>query len=171
MMCSNKLVKSGPGEKGSKLLAVVRIRGTVNVPEPARATLAMLGLHKNCHATLVDDRPSYVGMLHKAQVWLTWGEVDLPTLVELLRRRGRLRGDRPITDEYARRLGFKSVEELAKAIYELKVDFRKLPDIKPVFRLHPPSGGYKGKIKRSFKEGGVWGYRGQAINDLLKKMM
>ena len=171
LMGSGKPVEGGAGERGSRLLAVVRIRGTVNVPRPARDTMAMLGLHKNCHATLVDDRPSYLGMLQKAQVWLTWGEIDLPTLVELLRRRGRLRGNKPITDEYARRLGFKDLEDLARAIYELKVDFRRLPDIKPVFRLHPPSGGYKGKIKRSFKEGGAWGYRGQAINELLKRMM
>ena len=159
------------GEKGNKLLAVIRIRGTVNVPEPARDTMALLDLHKNCHATLIDDRPSYLGMLRKAQVWLTWGEIDFKTLVELLRRKGRLKGNKPITDDYARKLGFKDLEDLAKAIYELKVDFRKLPDVKPVFRLHPPSGGYKGKIKRSYKEGGVWGYRGEAINDLLKRMM
>ncbi len=163
--------EASAGEKGSKLLAVIRIRGTVNVPRPVRETLAFLGLHKNCHATLVDDRPSYLGMLRKAAVWITWGEVDLETLVELLRRRGRLKGNKPITDEYARRLGFKDLEDLARAIYELEVDFRKLPDVKPVFRLHPPSGGYKGKIKRSYKEGGVWGYRGPAINDLLKRMM
>ena len=159
------------GEKGNKLLAVIRIRGTVNVPKPARDTMALLGLHRNCHATLIDDRPSYLGMLRKAQVWLTWGEIDYETLVELLRRRGRLKGNKPITDDYARKLGFKDLEDLAKAIYELKVDFRKLPDVKPVFRLHPPSGGYKGKIKRSYKERGVWGYRGEAINDLLKRMM
>ncbi len=159
------------GEKGSKLLAVVRIRGTVNVPKPAQHTMALLGLHKNCHATLIDDRPSYLGMLRKAQVWLTWGEIDLETLIELLRRRGRLKGNKPITDEYAQKLGFKDLEDLARAIYELRVDFRKLPDVKPVFRLHPPSGGYKGKIKRSYKEGGVWGYRGEAINELLRRMM
>ncbi|RLI08923.1 50S ribosomal protein L30 [Candidatus Bathyarchaeota archaeon] len=161
----------GQEEKGSRLLAVIRIRGTVNVPEPARYTMALLGLHRNCHATLIDDRPSYLGMLRKAQVWLTWGEVDLETLTELLRRRGTLKGGKPITDDYARRLGFESLEDLAKAIYELKVDFRSLPDVKPVFRLHPPSGGYRGKVKRSFREGGAWGYRGTAINDLLKRMM
>ena len=108
--------EKAPGEKGSKLLAVVRVRGQVNVPRPVRDTLAMLGLHKNCHATLVDDRPAYLGMLRKAQVWITWGEIDLPTLVELLRRRGRLVGNKPITDEYAQKLGFKNLEELAKAI-------------------------------------------------------
>ena len=50
-------VMSGQEEKGNKLLAVIRIRGTVNVPRPAQYTMALLGLHRNCHATLIDDRP------------------------------------------------------------------------------------------------------------------
>ena len=171
VMAEGRQEAGAQGEKGSKLLAVVRIRGTVNVPRPVRETLALLGLHRNCHATLVDDRPAYLGMLRKAAVWITWGEIDYETLLELLRRRGRLRGNKPLTDEYAQKLGFKDLADLAKAIYELRVDFRRLPGVKPVFRLHPPSGGYKGKIKRSYKEGGAWGYRGSAINDLLKRMM
>ncbi len=32
-------------------------------------------------------------------------------------------------------------------------------------------GGFKGKVKRSYAAGGVTGYRGKAINDLVKKMM
>jgi len=39
-----------------------------------------------------------------------------------------------------------------------------------VFRLHPPKKGFKGKVKRGYTAGGVTGYRGEAINDLIKKM-
>lgn len=158
-------------EKGSKCLAVIRVRGLSDVPGDVKDTLKMLRLNRNCHATLVDDRPSIIGMLRKAQNFITWGEINLETLIELLKKRGRLIGNKPITDEYAKKLGYGNVEELAKAIYNLEVEFHKLPRIKPVFRLHPPSGGYKGKIKRSFVEGGVTGYRGEAINDLLKRMI
>jgi large subunit ribosomal protein L30 len=41
--------------------------------------------------------------------------------------------------------------------------------MKPLFRLHPPRKGYKG-IRNSVKEGGSLGYRGEAINDLAKRM-
>ena len=72
------------------------------------------------------------------------------------------------TDEYAKEVGYKSLDELAEAIYETKVEFNKLPGIKPVFRLHPPSKGFKGRVKRSYTTGGVTGYREENINNLIK---
>ena len=52
---------------------------------------------------------------------------------------------------------------------EGKVVMRDVPGLKPVFRLHPPRKGYEG-IKRSFKEGGALGYRGEKINHLIRRM-
>jgi len=40
-----------------------------------------------------------------------------------------------------------------------------------VFRLRPPKKGFKGKVKRSFAAGGEAGYRGEEINELLKRMV
>ena len=158
-------------EKGSKCLAVVRVRGTVNVRREIEDTLKMLHLTRNCHATLIDDRPSYLGMLQKVQNHVTWGEVSKEIIALLLKKRGSLVGGGKITDEYAKKIGFESVDDLAEAIYNLQVEFNKLPGIKPVFRLHPPRKGYKGSIKKSYKSGGVTGYRGEAINDLLERMI
>ena len=40
------------------------------------------------------------------------------------------------------------------------------------YRLHPPVGGFERKgTKRSFKEGGALGDRGEKINDLIKRMV
>lgn len=158
-------------EKRGKCLAVVRVRGTVNVRKDIEDTLKMLNLTRNCHATLIDDRPSYLGMLQKVQNQVTWGEVSKEVIAMLLKKRGRLIGNRKITDEYAQKLGFQSLDDLADAIYGLRVEFNKIPGIKPVFRLKPPSGGYEGSVKKSWVSGGVTGYRGEAINDLLKKMI
>jgi len=157
-------------EKGRRCLAVIRVRGRSDVWREIKDTLKMLNLERNCYATLIDDRPSYLGMLRKAQNYITWGEVSKEKILLLLKKRGRLIGDRKINDEYAKRLGYKSLEELAEAIYNLEVEFNKLPEIKPVFRLHPPKGGYKGMVKKSYKAGGVTGYRGEAINDLIERM-
>jgi large subunit ribosomal protein L30 len=52
----------------------------------------------------------------------------------------------------------------------MEVQLKDLKDIKPVFRLHPPKKGFKGTIKRSYKSGGVTGYRGEDINNLIKRM-
>lgn len=153
-----------------RCLAVVRVRGRSDVFREVTETMELLHLHRNCHATLVDDRPAYVGMLRKAQNCLTWGEVSKENVALLLKKRGRLVGNKRLTDEYLKDMGYKSLDELAEAIYEAKVEFNKLPRIKPVFRLHPPSKGFKGKVKKSYTTGGVTGYRGENINNLIKRM-
>jgi large subunit ribosomal protein L30 len=133
--------------------------------------MSMLRLTRNCHATLVDDRPAYNGMLRKSKDYLTWGEVSQENIALLLKKRGRLVGDKKLTDEYAKELGYKSLDDLAEAIFKVEVECSSLPKVKPVFRLHPPKKGFKGKIKRSYAAGGELGYRGDAINDLLKLMV
>jgi len=158
-------------EKGQKCLAVVRIRGIVNVRKEVEDTLRMLNLQRNCHATLIDDRPSFLGMLRKAQNIVTWGEVSKETISLLLKKRGRTIGDTPLTDEYAKKIGYKSLDDLADAIYNLKVMLKDLPGVKPIFRLHPPRKGFKGSIKKSYRAGGEAGYRGEAINDLIRRMV
>ena len=89
----------------------------------------------------------------------------------LIEKRGRLVGDKRLTDQYAKELGYESLNDLAESIFKVDVEFNSLPEVKPVFRLHPPKKGFKGKIKRSYASGGEAGYRGEAINDLLKRMV
>jgi large subunit ribosomal protein L30 len=48
---------------------------------------------------------------------------------------------------------------------------KDLPNIKPVFRLHPPWGGLRGSKKRSIREGGALGYRGEKINEPIERML
>jgi large subunit ribosomal protein L30 len=160
-----------PMDQPKKCFAVVRVRGVTGIHSEVKETMNMLHLGRSCHATLVDDRASYLGMLRKAQNYLTWGEISTDTLKHLLKKRGRLAGDTKLSDEYAQRIGKKSLDELAEAIYKGEIEFQRLPDIKPLFRLHPPSKGFKGKIKRSYAVGDVSGYRGEAINKLLEQMM
>jgi large subunit ribosomal protein L30 len=161
--------------KGKQLkpacLAVVRIRGTVNVRGDVKDTLAMLRLHKPNHAVLIPATPTYLGMLQKAKDYISWGEISEETLAKLLQYRGRLKGGKPLTQEYLKKLGFKNFLSVAKALRSGKLPLKGLPDLKPVFRLHPPSGGFKKPVKRGFAEGGELGYRGEKINELLERMM
>jgi len=152
-------------------VVAVRIRGTVSAGREVRETLQMLHLTHNNHCVLVDNRPSFLGMLKTAQNFITWGEPSKETVSMLIAQKGRLAGDKKLTEEYAQKAGYKSLEELAEAIYNCRSEFRKLPDIQPVFRLHPPSKGFKGKIKKSYGMGGELGYRGEKINELVQRMM
>jgi len=158
-------------EEKRKCLIVIRVRGIPTASSNVRRTIEMLHLCRTNHATLVDNRPAYVGMLRTAQHYVTWGEVTKETLLALIKEKGRLIGGKKLTDEYVQRLGYKTLDDLAEAIHKTEVEYKDLQDIKPVFRLNPPSKGYKGKVKKSYVMGGATGYRGEAINDLIKRMI
>lgn len=153
-----------------KCLIAIRIRGFGNASQKIKETLHALHLTRNCHAALIDNRPSYVGMLQKVRPFVTWGEISQENLKLLLKKRGRQLGDKKLSDEYAKRVGYNSLDELAEALYKLKVEYNNLPKVKPVFRLHPPKKGYKGSVKKSYSSGGAFGYRGENINSFIKKM-
>ena len=153
------------------MFAVIRVRGRTGVRWDIADTLKMLNLTRVNHCVLIPDTPAYRGMLQKVKDYVTWGEIDEETLAKLIRTRGRLMGDEPITDEYVKtRMGFETIEGLAKAIVEGKVLYKDIPNVKPVFRLHPPIKGWE-KTKRHFTEGGALGYRGDRINDLILRML
>jgi large subunit ribosomal protein L30 len=154
-----------------RCLAVVRIRGTISASKEVRETLEMLNLTRNNYAILVDNRPSFIGMLKTAQSFITWGEASKETVYRLIKESGRLAGNKKLTDEYAQKIGYKSLEELAEAVASCRVEYWKLPNIKPVFRLHPPTKGFKEKIKKSYGMGGELGYRKEKINELIERMI
>lgn len=154
-----------------KCLVAIRIRGTISASREARETLRMLNLARNNHAVLIDDRPSFLGMISAVRDYITYGELSEESVVSLIKEKGRLAGNKKLTDEYAQKVGHKSVEELAAAVASCHVEYWNLPGIQPVFRLHPPTKGFKGKIKRGYGAGGELGYRGESINQLLNRML
>lgn len=157
--------------KERKCIAAVRIRGVISAPLQVRETLQMLNLRRNNYAVLIDNRPSFLGMLKTAQNFVTWGEVSKETVLMLLKKRGRLVGNKKLTDEYAKKNGYNSLEELAEAIFNCKVEYWKLRDVQPYFKLHPPTKGFRGKIKKGYNMGGELGYRGEKVNELLMRMI
>jgi large subunit ribosomal protein L30 len=154
-----------------KPLVVVRIRGLVSAQREARETLELLHLSHTNHAVLIDNRPAYKGMLQRVNSYITYGEPTKETIATLIKKRALLAGDKKLTDEYLTKIGYKTIDDLADAIVSCKVQFGKLPDMQARFRLHPPSKGYKGKTKKGFNAGGEAGYRGEAINALVKRMI
>jgi large subunit ribosomal protein L30 len=153
-----------------KCIVAVKVRGQVSAQREARETLALLHLQHTNHAVIVDSRPAFLGMLQRAQSYVTWGEVSKETIIMMLKQRGKA-GSSKLTDEYAQKVGYQTLDELADAIFNCKVNYWKLEGITPVFKLRPPKKGYKGKTKKSFNAGGEAGYRGEAINALVQRMV
>ena len=157
-------------EMEKKSLLAIRIRGTINVPQRVEDTLRMLRIDRNNYATLLDDRPDYTGMLQKAKDWITWGEPDLETIKIILEKRGEAPGGVKISEEYLKELGFNDFSQLAEKLHSGELDINKLEGIKPFFRLHPPKKGFKRSVKRPYGNKGELGYRGDAINELARRM-
>ena len=157
--------------KERKCIITVRIRGTVRASRQVRETLQMLRLTRNNYSVLIDNRSSFLGMLKTAQNFMTWGEASEETVKILIKERGRLAGNKKLTNEYAQKVGYNSLEELGEAIFNCQVEYWKLPNIQPVFRLHPPTKGFKGKVKKGYGMGGELGDRGEKINELINRMV
>jgi large subunit ribosomal protein L30 len=144
------------------MLAVVRIRGDIDIRRTIRDTLKMLGLKKTNHVTILADNPVNRGMIQKVKDFVTWGEIDDATLTALISKWGRKEADN--------RLEAKEAAEFAKSLASGKTTFKKA-GVKSYFRLHPPTKGHAREgIKKPYSTGGVLGYRGKSINNLLAKM-
>jgi len=156
--------------QASKCIVVVKVRGDISARREAKETLELLHLNHTNHAIIIDNRPAFLGMLQRAHNYVTWGEASKETVGLMLKKRGKLVGGKKLTEETVQVLGYKSIDELADAIFACKAQQWKI-GMQPAFKLHPPTKGYKGKTKKSFKTGGEAGYRGEAINDLIKRMV
>jgi len=151
--------------------AIIRLRSGIGVREEIRRTMRMLRLTRTNHCSVIPETKEYKGMLQKAKDYITWGEIDADTLAELIRQRGRLTGDDPITDEYiAEKTEYDSIKSFSSAIVEGETQYRMLDGVKPLFRLHPARGGLEG-IKRHHTIGGSLGYRGSEINSIVRRML
>ncbi len=153
------------------MYAVIRIRGSVKVKPDHRRTLELLRLDRDNHLVLVREEPAVRKMLEKVAAFVTYGEASAETIAKMVEKRGRLAGDKRLGPEFLKQHKLKDFKELADAVASGK----KRPEefgVKGVFRLNPPSKGFeRGGIKTSYNIGGVAGYRGKEINELVARMM
>ena len=150
-------------------MAVVRIMGSIGVRKNIKDTMKMLRLDAPNRCVVVPDGPSYKGMAEKVRDYVTFGEITQDMLLAMLKKRGRLEGNKRLDESSVKQTGYDSIEQLAKEIFEGKVNMRRVPKLKPVFRLTPPSKGFK-STKRHYPKGDL-GNRGEAINELLERMI
>ena len=149
--------------------AVVRVRGQVNIKPKIKRTMKIMRLNRVNHCVIIPENEVYKGMLNIVKDYVTWGEIDSETTQIMLESSGKKSGNSDFTKADLKDSSFKTIKALAKGLSEGKAIVRDIPELKPVFRLHPPRKGYEG-IKRSFKEGGALGYRGEKINQLIRRM-
>ncbi|MDP3765081.1 MAG: 50S ribosomal protein L30 [Nanoarchaeota archaeon] len=144
--------------ESSKRIAAVRIRGLTGIRIKIEDTLRMLRLYKKNYCCVFPNNPIYVGMLKKAKDYITWGEIDDETFNILVNKRGE---------------EFKGKETDSRGNIKYNDYFIiNNKKIKKYFRLNSPKKGFERKgIKYHYQSGGALGYRGNTINDLIKRMI
>jgi len=108
-------------------LAVILVRGLVEVTKPVKDTLAMLNLNRKNHCVVIENNPVNLGMIKKVKDYITWGDIDEGTFKELLNKKGET---------------FLGRESDSKGKYKynfLEIDGKKY---KKYFRLNPPRKGF-----------------------------
>ncbi len=133
-----------------KLIAVIRVRGRIGVRMSIKETLSRLNVKKVNNLALVFGTKANLGMLEKCKDFITYGPITEESLSKLLKKKERK----------------VSKEDLSAVLSGKKTarDVTKIP-----ITMHPPRHGYEG-IKRSYSTGGALGYRGDDINELIKRM-
>lgn len=153
-------------------IAIIRVRGNINVRKQVKDTLKMLRLFNVNTCAVLNNTPSNIGMIKIAKDYITWGEIDKETFKLLLEKRGKLPGNKQLTEDYLKEKSKLSIEQFIEEFFNSKKSLKDIPGLKPFFKLHPPKGGFERKgIKFPFSMGGVLGYRKENINKLIKKML
>jgi len=141
------------------MLAIIRISGIPEMPLKAGETLDRMRLRRKYACVLLHETGENMGMINQVENFVAYGKVDKETLLELIKVRGKVAGNRNGKVD-----AVKAVTELLEGKTQ-----KKLSDIglKPFFRLHPPRGGIDSK---SHYPTGVLG-ENKKINELIRRML
>jgi large subunit ribosomal protein L30 len=128
-----------------------------------------LNLDKRFRATVIPENPESLGMLRKVKEMVAWTSADATIIKELLEKRGKKTGFKPITNSDLPE-GYNTIEELASAIADNKITLSKIRSIKPWFALNSPRGGFKRKTKTQYSQDGILG-EDKGLADIVKRML
>jgi large subunit ribosomal protein L30 len=142
------------------MIAVIRLRGLIDVYKKTEETLSRVRLRKKFCCVLLKENKENLGRIKSIRNYVTYGKIDKETLILLLEKRAILK-------DKNKKLDFKKI---AEELLDEK-NGKKLEDygIKPFFSLHPPRKGLK-SIKTHYPKGDL-GDRKEKINDLIKRML
>lgn len=139
------------------MIAIIRISGQVDLSEGIKSTLDRLRLRKKYTCVVLQENKEISGMLRKVSQYVAYGEIDDEMLKELIIKRGKLIGDKPI-------------EENLVTSLTAKIKSGEFGNMKRFFRLQPPKKGFN-KRSRILYPKGILGNNGKDIALLLRRML
>jgi len=159
-------------KKEKQRIVIVRVRGLAGVNPRIKDALKSLRLYRKNYCIVIPNTPSYFGAIAKVKDFTTFGEIDKATFTKLLQERGRLPGNKPLTEDYIKQKLKVDTKTFVEEFFAFKRELKDIPGFKLFFRLTPPKGGFeRAGIKKSYAVGGALGYRGKDINKLVARMV
>merc|ERR1719277_2566536 len=166
-------------EPEAKVALVVRVRGINRMSPKVRKVLRLLRLRQLHNAVLIKVNKATIGMLKLVEPYVAYGYPTVATIKKLICKRGYLKVNRqriPLVsneqvEEQLGALDIKSVGCMINELYTCGPNFTAVASTLWPFKLSSPRGGYSGKKRIHFVDGGSFGNQEKYINAFVAKML
>ena len=162
----------------AKVALIVRIRGINHMAPQPKKILQLFRLRQLHNATFVRINRATLNMFKKIEPYVTFGYPTRNVISDLIYKRGfgKVNKQRiPLTNNeiISQALGqynILCIEDLINEIYTCGPHFKQANNFLWSFKLASPKGGFNNK-RHPFQQGGDWGNREEAINQLVRRML
>lgn len=171
-------------EEGAKMAIVIRIRGINRVSPKVRKVLQLFRLLQIHNAVFIKMNKATINMLKLIQPYIAYGYPSVETIRSLIYKRGfaKIRHrpgaisripimDSDLIEKHLGRYGIETVEDIVHELFTVGPHFSKTSNFLWPFKLNCPRGGYRGRKRRHYLEGGTYGNWETHIQTLCKRML
>ncbi|NXJ64125.1 RL7L protein, partial [Rostratula benghalensis] len=160
-----------------KLAFVVRIVDIKGVSKRVKRVIELLRLRRNFTGTFVKLTPLSLKMLRIVEPYVAWGHPNLKSVRELILKRGQAKiknkkiplTDNMLIEEHLGNCGIICLEDIIHEIYSAGKYFKKVTNFLWPFHLSVARHASRNKVG-FLKEMGQPGWRGDAINQLIRQL-
>lgn len=171
-------------EEGAKMAIVIRIRGINRVSPKVRKVLQLFRLLQIHNAVFIKMNKATENMLKLVQPYIAYGYPSVDCIRALIYKRGfaKIR-HRPgaisripimssaLIEQNLGRCGIETVEDMVHELSTVGRNFTRVSNFLWPFKLNCPKGGYRGRKRRHFLEGGTYGNWEAHIKNLIIRML
>jgi len=171
-------------EEGAKMAIVIRIRGINRVSPKVRKVLQLFRLLQIHNAVFIKMNKATENMLKLVQPYIAYGYPSVDCIRALIYKRGfaKIR-HRPgaisripimssaLIEQNLGRCGIETVEDMVHELSTVGKNFTRVSNFLWPFKLNCPKGGYRGRKRRHFLEGGTYGNWEKHIKNLIVRML
>jgi len=168
----------------ARVAIIIRIRGINRVSPKFRKVLQLFRLLQVHNAIFIKLNKATINMLKLVQPYIAYGYPSVNVIRSLIYKRGfaKIR-HRPgaisripimrneFVEKHLGKFGVQTVEDMVYQIYTGGTKFRYVTNFLWPFKLNCPRGGYRGRKRHHFNEGGSYGNWEHHINNFVQRMM